>query len=420
MAVRRPIAGSVLHFSRRAHEQRSVGGCLVGANGSPSLGQDAAPRCKRQVQMPCVGWLLACTLAMAALVVLPGSRTWADQPPRTRPIDVWIDVDTATGFSDVDDGLMLIQCFHSPELRIHGISVVFGNTTLERAVPIARDITKRFGPPGLGVFPGAAGPDSLGADTPAVQALFAALQKTPLTILAVGPVTNVATLLKRHPEASQRIRRIVMVAGRRPGQRFEGGEKQRLPHRDFNFEKDPAAMQVILDCSIPLVFAPWEVSSQVWITRDDLRWLRTTGESGRWIASTSEYWISMWEKRITSRGFNPFDTLAAAWLTHPQWVRSMRVRAWIERGPDDRVLPGHKGPPPTKPYLLVEPCDDNDREILYCYEPKPGLKQLILRRLAGCDASDADTVAPAASDLPDESDAPAVPHDQRAAAESDG
>ena len=80
------------------------------------------------------------------------------------------------------------------------------------------------------------------------------LKRQPLTIVAVGPVTNVGTLVTLHPELRGRIERIIMVAGRRPDQRFVANELQKVPHRDFNFELDPAAMKAILETDIPLVF----------------------------------------------------------------------------------------------------------------------------------------------------------------------
>ena len=81
-------------------------------------------------------------------------------------MDVWIDTDPAIGIPncDVDDGLALIQAFHSPELRIRGVSAVFGNAPLEQAYPLAREVCERFGPPGLPVLEGAASKSDLGRD----------------------------------------------------------------------------------------------------------------------------------------------------------------------------------------------------------------------------------------------------------------
>lgn len=360
----------------------------MGLNHRPRVASVIASRAHRFTFVAKRLWR-ACGMALALTiaVALPARG-------EVKTTDVWLDVDTATGITDVDDGLMLIQCFHSPELNVRGVSVVFGNTTLKRAVPIAEKIVARFGPRGLTVSPGAASAKDLGRETPAASAIAAALRERPLTILAVGPVTNIGTLVKLHPELHSRIERIVMVAARRAGQRFVGGEKQRLPHRDFNFELDPTAMQVILDTRIPLVFAPWEVSSKLWINREDLAALARTGGSGQWIAETSAYWISLWEARITSRGFNPFDTLAAAWVTHPQWIKAIRVEAHIEQAPDDRVAVDRGGDAKMKPYLVVRPCDaEGSREILYCYEPKPELKPMLLKRLSGSGSADSSAEA---------------------------
>lgn len=314
--------------------------------------------------LPALGWL--------ALVALgaPAIRAAA-------PVDVWLDVDTSTGISDVDDGLALIQAFHSPELAIRGISTVYGNAPLADATRIAREVLKEFGPDGLAIHPGAAASKELGDDNEAVRALASALGERKLTILALGPVTNIGTLLMRRPELTPRIERIVVVAGRRPGQKFVSSESQRVPHRDFNFENDPAAMQVILDSPAPLALAPWEVSSQVWIARDDLARLRATGGSGEWIADTSQYWIERWERGISPRGFNPFDTLAVGWVTHPALIKSEPASVRIETATDDR------DPRKTKPYLWVTPHDSKGRQAIYCYQPLDGFQPLLMRRLAG-------------------------------------
>jgi len=295
--------------------------------------------------------------------------------------DVWLDVDTATGIGDVDDGLMLIQGFHSPEINLRGISVVFGNAPLEKALPIARSITSQFGPKGIVPMPGAASAADFGKSTEAVAAMAAELGRRPMTIVAVGPVTNVGTLVKLHPNLNDRIERIIMVAGRRPGQRFRTNENQKIPHRDFNFELDPAAMQAILDTKIPLVFAPWEVSSHVWISRDDLEVLRGSGQAGAWIAETSQYWIERWEKGIDNRGFNPFDTLAMGWVTHPHLIDSHEVGVGIEQGPDDRTPTSHA--PKMKAYLLARPDRSQSRPAIYCHTPRPAFKELLMKRLGG-------------------------------------
>jgi pyrimidine-specific ribonucleoside hydrolase len=299
------------------------------------------------------------------------------------PIDVWLDVDTANGVGDVDDGLMMIQCFHSPELCIRGVSVLFGNTTLEKAMPIAEEIIRKFGPADLVPLSGAASADDRGKETHAFAGLVAGLTDRPLVILAVGPATNIATLLERRPDLAGRIRQLIMVAGRRPGQKFVTSARQIQPHPDANFEKDVEGMRTILASDVPLVLAPWEVSSHVWLSKNDLERMRPTSPSGEWIASTSQYWLNLWAIGIDSRGFNPFDTLAAGYLTHPTMIETMRVRVSIEEDIDDRATPAEKEAGKKKHYLIVRPANGTGREGIYCTKPAAEFHDLLVDRLAG-------------------------------------
>ncbi|HUP25559.1 MAG TPA: nucleoside hydrolase [Thermoanaerobaculia bacterium] len=297
------------------------------------------------------------------------------------PIPVWLDVDPAIGIEngEVDDGLAMIQAFHSPEIAVRGVSVVYGNTTFENAVPIARELVERFGAPGLGVFPGAADAAQLGVETEAVRALASALERERLTVLALGPVTNVGSLLRLRPELAERIDRVVVVAGRRIGQSFRVPGGTHTPFRDFNFELDPVAMQVILESSVPLELAPWEVSSHVWLRAEDMAALAERSDSGRFVAERTASWLARWKQNLDADGFNPFDTLAVGWVTHPTMIEWSEVAVWIEEGEDD-VSPGSGA---RKPYLLVDPERDGGRRARYAHRPMSEFQALLVDRLAG-------------------------------------
>jgi inosine-uridine nucleoside N-ribohydrolase len=303
------------------------------------------------------------------------------------PLDVWLDVDPAAGLPDqeVDDALALIQAFHSPELRVRCVSVVYGNAALDESLPIARELTERFGPPGITVHAGAARAADLGSDTAAVRGLAAALRDRPLAILALGPLTTVASALIRHPELHVRITRIVMVAGRRPGQLFRSAPSQRDPFPDFNFENDPAAAAVILATTIPLALAPWEVASHVWITGADLETLAALGTSGAWLAARCASWLAVWRRDLGTDGFNPFDTLAVSWLTHPHLIDHADVAVTVDPGP------AASRPAATRPDARALRSDvelvahfqrAGGRRAVYCCTPRPELKPILLERLA--------------------------------------
>ncbi len=293
-----------------------------------------------------------------------------------QPAPVWIDTDpsVAPGGHEIDDGIALLQAFHSPEITIRGVSIVFGNADLPTADRIGREIVTRFGPRGLSVYTGAAGPDDIHRETDAVWALAAALRREPLTVLALGPATNVAAVVKLHPELTGRIREIVAVAGRRPGQRFTNQPPDGPAFRDFNFEMDPAAFQVLLDSKVKLTFAPWEVSSKVWVTRDDIESLVSTNPGVAWLLPAALDWLELWKTKFGANGFNPFDALAVGYVTDPAAIACSDASMRIERGPDDT---GGSG---DKPYLVARQ-GSGGRPVTYCHTALPAFKQQLLRRL---------------------------------------
>jgi inosine-uridine nucleoside N-ribohydrolase len=318
------------------------------------------------------------------VVALVAVLTMAQAAPSRVP--VWIDTDPAMGEPerDVDDGLALVQAFGSPELDIRGVSVVFGNAPLDRGLPIARRLVRAFGPPRLQVFAGAASAADAQKETEASRALAAALRAAPLTILALGPATNVATTLAKHPELAARVTRIVAVAGRRPGQRFTTGTSNARGHRDFNFELDPRSFQVLLDSKAEIVLAPFEISSKIWLTGSDLdRIAASRSTASRTIVPPARAWLELWTRLFGVDGFNPFDTLAVAYAVSSKGFACETLPARIETLPDDVTEPGVQGVRvDRKPYLLAsKDFGDPATRVIYCATAPSTFKQDLLDRL---------------------------------------
>jgi pyrimidine-specific ribonucleoside hydrolase len=299
-------------------------------------------------------------------------------------VPVWIDTDPAVGVKDrdVDDGFALVQAFNSPEIAVRGVSVVFGNAPLAQAWPIGRRIVQRFGARGLTAYRGAASAAERGTETAASRALAAALRADPLVVFVLGPATNVATVLTNHPDLAPRIVRIVAVAGRRPGQRFTTGTKNDAGHRDFNFEMDPNAFQVLLDSHVPLTLTPFEISSRVWITADDLTAFSRGPEAVRSMVGAARSWLALWERTFGVDGFNPFDTLAIARIVSPDLLTCEALPARIEERPDDVTEPRMQGASAArKPYLLASKELAPALPIEYCSTAAPAFKADLLQRL---------------------------------------
>ncbi len=321
--------------------------------------------------------------ACLALVLVSCAHA-GSQPrdPRGTASAVWIDTDPAVGVPkrDVDDGLALALALQGPDLLVRGVSVVFGNAELDQGEPIARSLVAQAGRDDIRVSRGASSAADLGIATPATAALIAALEREELTVLALGPATNVASVLMLRPDLTPRIRAVIAVAGRRPGQRFTTGTHNRKGHRDFNFELDPEAFRVILAARVPLLLAPFEVSSQVWITEDDLARLEAGPPVVRSLLAPAREWLTLWRDVFAVSGFNPFDTLAIAVAARPELLVAEDLSVSIQVLPDDVTEERMQGEERAeKPYLIVEP--KQGRAVTYYATPLAGFKTWLMDRL---------------------------------------
>jgi pyrimidine-specific ribonucleoside hydrolase len=290
-------------------------------------------------------------------------------------IPVWMDVDPAVmrGGHEPDDGLALLQAFHSQELEVRGVSVVFGNSPINTGYPIAQEIARRFGPEGLRVHRGASSKKELGVETDASRALAEALVREELTVLALGPVTNVATVLKNHAELAPRVRKIVAVAGRRPGQKFVLG-RGGTPLTDFNLELDPEGFQVLLESGVPIVLAPFEISSKTPLSEKDIERFATVPAIAEFYLEPLRDYVKWYEVRFGLRAIFPFDTLAVAYLTSPDWIACEELPLTIETRPDDVKGEG------VKPYLLAATEVQSPYQALYCHTASSELIPDLMRR----------------------------------------
>ncbi|QQE12153.1 nucleoside hydrolase [Planctomycetota bacterium] len=302
------------------------------------------------------------------------------------PIVVWMDVDPANGIGEVDDGLMMIAGFQSKEIDVRGVSVVFGNSPVVYGAAIGGNIVKAFGPMDLkdvGVHVGASSSEELGVENDAVNALVKSLSELKsdeqMVILAVGPVTNIATTIQQYPELIEKIKSIVIVASRRQGQLFLSGEMEANKGKrggfvDLNFENDIDAMRILMESEVELTFVPWEVSSKVWITREDVDWLREYGgERGAYIYATTQHWFDTWEQEFGAgigMGFNPFDTLALGYVIAPELFKTEQMTAVIEEGLSDQADEEME----MKDYLIVRKIGEGDvqeeviKEVTYVHD----------------------------------------------------
>ena len=149
------------------------------------------------------------------MIATAGACRSGDAPPADGRIATWLDISPAIGDPprDPGDALALLQAYGSGTLRVRGVSVTFGNVPLERGYPAAQELLKRLDSGLLRAWRGASAPDERAAPTEATELLEEALGKEPLTIVATGPATTIASVLLRQPAMASRIERVILVAG---------------------------------------------------------------------------------------------------------------------------------------------------------------------------------------------------------------
>jgi len=342
-----------------------------------------------------VAWTM---LALVVLLVLFGVTlaipvdTWRTGQQLTEPLPVlappelpaaprriWVDADPACGEGprvDADDCLAIWYLIRQLDLTIVGISTVFGNAPLQATDATTRELMAKLKPDygAVPVYRGAEAPlPKVDGETEAERALRAALAAGELTIVALGPLTNVAAALQGRPDLHGNVQKIVAVMGRRPGHIFHPAEGAGggilFGHgpvfRDFNVVQDPAAVRVISELDIPLVLVPYEASRDVEIDQATLDRIAAGGPDGRWVAERARSWLTYWKTDIGRDGFYPFDLMAAMFVAEPKRFACAGVRVELRR---DRTV---FFPFSRMPALLIEPLASEHHgshpSTLYCH-----------------------------------------------------
>lgn len=237
--------------------------------------------------------------------------------------------------SEIDDGFALALAVADPGLRLELVTTVHGNTDIATATRLSRELLQRLDRADVPVVRGAgsallsnpirtgtARHDSERAPHAAVELVNRVMAEPgQLTIVAIGPLTNVALALLLEPELATSVEEIVVMGGV-----FERQTNLAAMPGEFNIWSDPDAAAVVLRSGAPLRFVGLDVTRQVRLSRADAAELAT--RQGSFAAHAGEF-TQRW---IDSHGsFNPgdpleqdscalHDPLAVAVLTSPELV----------------------------------------------------------------------------------------------------
>ncbi|MBK8501280.1 MAG: nucleoside hydrolase [Saprospiraceae bacterium] len=298
---------------------------------------------------------------------------------------IWIDTDIAIGKfgHDVDDGIALIMALQAPQVEIIGISLV---SNPKYGYKVCQRILNYYGNPGdeFPVYKGAKRANQLGNSNEAVRALAEALTREKLTIIALGPATNIASVLLLYPELKDQIIQIIWCAGRRPFSHFNPG-KGKINVCDCNFDHSTTAGKILLASGVHVVLSGYESASSIYISMNDIMPLKESDyKPDKWLYQQLRSWLKIWSFFLGSEGFIPFDAVTIGSFLYPNLTSiSERVPALIEDHPNDSLSIFKR----RKLFLVVSPDLVSTSEVDYCsmidLEFKDEMLQLLLNRRPG-------------------------------------
>jgi purine nucleosidase len=266
-----------------------------------------------------------------------------------------LDTDVAMGApgSDIDDGFAIALAVYQPDQSLELVTTVNGNTDVETSTLLAIDLLDRLGRSDIPVVKGAATPllrpvhnhparervagvrERLAGRTPspgrAATAIVDLVMANPgeITLVAIGPLTNVAVALALEPALSSAVKEIVVMGGV-----FLRTTAVLAMPGEFNIWIDPEAAAIVLNSGAPLRFIGLDVTLQVELMRSDAARLRATGRPFASYAGECTYaWIDYLGVAYPGRGFSGapmHDPLAVAVVSRPQLVTWQPARVEVE------------------------------------------------------------------------------------------
>ena len=244
-------------------------------------------------------------------------------------------IDTDPG---VDDAFALLLAMRSPELKIEGITPVAGNVPLELTLPNALRMVEIAGRSDIPVAVGAKAPlqrrlvtatyahgeNGLGGAVfpepklkpiadPASVFIRQIVRKYPgqVTVITLGPQTNLAIALESDPELARMIKGVTMMGGS-----LSGGNV--TPAAEFNVYVDPEASRIVFQSGIPVNMVGLDVTRKTALTDAHVKTLEAAGTAVSLAAAKiARNDIDLNRKEGNTSGPNMHDSLALASFLDP-------------------------------------------------------------------------------------------------------
>jgi inosine-uridine nucleoside N-ribohydrolase len=253
-------------------------------------------------------------------------------------------IDTDPG---IDDAMAIFYALSSPELDVVGLATVFGNAAtrtctrnalslLEIAgrsdIPVAEGAHAPLAQPwrGPAAFVHGAGgqgnvvlpaPGGAPIDVDAARFIVDTVMAAPgeITLVPLGPLTNIATALRIEPRVAANVAAIVLMGGNA----FTGGNAS--PGAEANVINDPEAADIVFAADCELVMAGLDVTEQTLMTKADLAaYGQMPSAMAQHIAAIVPFYADFYKQRLGLDGIHVHDSTCISYLLAPQHYR------WVE------------------------------------------------------------------------------------------
>jgi purine nucleosidase len=260
-----------------------------------------------------------------------------------------IDTDTAS-----DDAVALVMALCHPDVEVEAITVVAGNVPLDqgvqnalytvercgRRIPVHRGIARPLLRP-LQTAQFCHGEDGMGdiglplsgrhpAEGHAVDVLVEASRRLAgrLTLVTLGPLTNLAVALLKEPRVAEWVERCVVMGG------IGFGHGNIVPAAEYNLWVDPEAAKIVFESGLPLCMVGWDVSHRrATFTAAEAESLRQASELGAFCVDIQKGLREFGIHYLKQEGFDLPDPIAMAVALDPTVATDTRtLRVDIETG----------------------------------------------------------------------------------------
>ncbi|WP_066250415.1 nucleoside hydrolase [Neobacillus drentensis] len=252
-------------------------------------------------------------------------------------------IDTDPG---IDDAIAIFLALTSEKLDVKLITTTAGNQTIEKVTNNALGLVNLTGIKGIEIAKGATKPlikklytaeefhgeSGLGevvlpigeqqeSERTAVEAMKELLMNSNenVSIVAIGPLTNVANLITAYPNLTHKIEQISIMGGA-----YEGGNT--TPVAEFNMYVDPEAAQIVFQSGIPIALFGLDVTYKAVLFNEDIEKVRSIGNR---ISDATADMLEFYARGRTN-GLPMHDACAVAYLINPDLFTFIPCNVQVE------------------------------------------------------------------------------------------